>query len=428
MNYLAKKPFSGVKINTAIQHTVLHNTHQMQHASNIANGLMKLTPALEASRLSVKNIAAPTKALQTLISNPIFLETAKFDFGGHARLLEKTFSQARVSLDKSMPGIITALNVYKLNALEATTAQTLHSAGISTKMIAPSLQIAASLNKIVSLESTKLKNLDATLAISPALKTFSSLVAKQQKYIQKDVLEYDKRLKVIELATNMMQEHLHSVCTYAGESDVSELEIPTEIANAKTAVQYVPVYLGYALANNSRYDLEEEFEKSMPSLIIQCGKNIAEKIVYINEVCAAKGICEIFKPTTKSLTAISQLTTAFAIDSNTFGTVTDSLYFLLYEGSGDAKRILDFLSDEECSPLWNIKHLRTDFRHDVDHGKSSDIKKKKIAIGKAYHEICGMLRPLKQKDWVNAHHNLFIKTDAFLDLLISKLNIEESEN
>lgn len=193
-------------------------------------------------------MSAPTKALQTLISNPIFLETAKFDFGGHTRLLEKTFS---------------------------------------------------------------------------------SLVAKQQKYIQKDVLEYDKRLKVIELATNMMQEHLHSVCTYAGESDVSELEIPTEIANAKTAVQYVPVYIGYALANNSRYDLEEEFEKSMPSLIIQCGKNIAEKIVYINEVCAAKGICEILKPTTKSLTAISQLTTAFAVDSNTFETVTDSLYFLL---------------------------------------------------------------------------------------------------
>lgn len=428
MNYLAKKPFSGVKINTAIQHTALHNTHQMQHASNIANGLMKLTPALEASRFAVKNIAAPSKALQTLISNPIFLETAKFDFSGHARLLEKTFSHSRVNLDKCMPGIITALNVYKLNALEATTAQALQSAGVSTKMIAPSLQIADSLSKFVSFEAEKLRSLDTTLAISPALKTFSDLIAKQQKYIQKDVLEYNKRLKVIELATNMMQEHLHSVCTYAEESDVSELEIPTEIESTKTAVQYVPVYLGYALANDSNYDLDEEFAKSMPSIIIQCGKNIAEKIVYINEVCASKGIDEIFKPTTRSLTSISQLTTAFAVDSNTFGTVTDSLYFLLYEGSGKAKRILDFLSDEECYHLWNIKHLRTDFRHDVEHGKSSDIKKKKIAIGKAYHEICGMLRPLKQKDWVKAHHNLFIKTDAFLDLLISKLNIEESEN
>ena len=103
----------------------------------------------------------------------------------------------------------------------------------------------------------------------------------------------------------------------------------------------------------------------------------------------------------------------------------DSLYMLIYEGSGSAKRVLEVLTDEECSPLWDIKFLRTDCRHDVEHGSESDIKNKKRKIGEAYKTICGKLRPFMQKEWVSAHCNLFVRVNEFLDLIIDRLSVTE---
>ena len=103
----------------------------------------------------------------------------------------------------------------------------------------------------------------------------------------------------------------------------------------------------------------------------------------------------------------------------------DSLYMLIYEGSGSANRILEVLNDEACLPLWNIKSLRTDCRHDVEHGSEEQIQKKKREIGETYQSICGKLRPFKQKEWVTAHCNLFVKINNFLDLIIEKLSLPE---
>lgn len=115
--------------------------------------------------------------------------------------------------------------------------------------------------------------------------------------------------------------------------------------------------------------------------------------------------------------------TSFSTDDKTFGCVVDSLYMLIYEGSGSAKRILEVLSDSECTTLWNIKHIRTDFRHDIEHGDEKKYLAKKQEIGCAYQAICGKLRPLKQKDWVAAHAMLFKHVDEFLQSIIDKLSV-----
>ena len=189
----------------------------------------------------------------------------------------------------------------------------------------------------------------------------------------------------------------------------------------------MPIYLGYALRDDSSYDLEEEYAKSAMGKIADGGKNIALKLQHINELKMAMGEEPMFKPTNKMYTAISCLTSSFCVDQSTFGNVIDSLYMLIYEGSGDAKRILQVLSDVECAPLWDIKHLRTDCRHDIEHGSEAEIKKKKRNIGKAYQTICGKLKPLKQKEWVAAHCNLFVNVNAFLDSIIEKLTSTSEE-
>ena len=86
----------------------------------------------------------------------------------------------------------------------------------------------------------------------------------------------------------------------------------------------------------------------------------------------------LFKPTNRTYSAVSCLSTAFCVNEESFGGVVDSLYQLLYEGSGDAGRILQILTNEESATLWDIKHLRTSFRHDIEHGNQNKYLKKSL--------------------------------------------------
>ena len=49
----------------------------------------------------------------------------------------------------------------------------------------------------------------------------------------------------------------------------------------------------------------------------------------------------------------------------------------LYEGSGEAKRLLDWLADDACEALWALKQLRNVWlRHDPAHGDDAAQSKK----------------------------------------------------
>ena len=50
------------------------------------------------------------------------------------------------------------------------------------------------------------------------------------------------------------------------------------------------------------------------------------------------------------------------------GAFVDDLYFLVYEGSGNCKR----LSDPPPAFVMDVKFLRSQFRHDLDHGGETD--------------------------------------------------------
>ena len=74
------------------------------------------------------------------------------------------------------------------------------------------------------------------------------------------------------------------------------------------------------------------------------------------------------------------------VDSlNSYGELIDSLYFLFYEGTAEGARF----GSEIPAFVQDIRLLRTGIRHDVDHGKQTNIKKKKIAIGDTFSKFSG---------------------------------------
>ena len=351
------------------------------------------------------------------------LDINAFNPNEHIAGIQAMLTSVADSFSTRIPHSWKIMRLHALSALELETASILKAAETELPFTMHSLQIVNSLQSLTSLHPSTLVQIDKVLASSRLIKDYTSLVERQYIQIQRNIECSTTRLKIIDIATDLLQDQLVSAAQYTESEYVKESifeEIP--LANARTGIQFIPSYLGYTFPENAEYDLYEEFAKSMISKILNSGKQILHKITNINELRMATGQTEIFTPTTKVYTAVQCLLTSFSTDDITFGSVIDSLYMLIYEGSGGAKRIREVLTDTECTILWNIKHIRTDFRHDIEHGDEKKYLAKKRQIGRAYQTICGKPRPLKQKDWVTAHFMLFKQVDELLQSIIDKLS------
>jgi hypothetical protein len=118
-------------------------------------------------------------------------------------------------------------------------------------------------------------------------------------------------------------------------------------------------------------------------------QDVARALVYeVNRAHAAAHGDDLFKMTTKSSNAIHTLGLP-SRDITAYGDFVDALYFLVYEGSGSCKRLgsppPDFAMD--------VKFLRTDVRHDVDHGSEKDVAKKVTRNAAVFEKYSGKKTP-----------------------------------
>ncbi|MBU0596126.1 hypothetical protein KJ567_05540 [Candidatus Bipolaricaulota bacterium] len=151
--------------------------------------------------------------------------------------------------------------------------------------------------------------------------------------------------------------------------------------------------LAYLYRSDSDADPVEAFERCDAVATSTQGSTVVSLVYEINEIGASSGGADIFKPTNKNLRASGLLSSTIATDEESFAYIVDALYFLLYEGSGYAKRLTDKLSDENLEPLWLIKRLRSGFRHDLDHGDQRDVRRKRHQLGEDFVDLCGQARP-----------------------------------
>ena len=119
---------------------------------------------------------------------------------------------------------------------------------------------------------------------------------------------------------------------------------------------------------------------------------VRQLIYEVNTQHAARNGEDCFRMTTKSSKALDDLGRILG-DINSFGDFIDAIYFLIYEGSGNGKRF----GETFPNMVEEIKCLRTDIRHDLDHGKETIASKKHLRhaelmqkyTGKRTREECG---------------------------------------
>jgi hypothetical protein len=139
-------------------------------------------------------------------------------------------------------------------------------------------------------------------------------------------------------------------------------------------------------------DLADVFD---PSVLAESGvsgkiKSLAESIVTLvgqaNGKYAASNGEDLFKPTNKTaqaLVAIGKVSTGL----EAYKELVDNLYFLFRESAG-------LRLDGKWPPSFvDVNDLRTDLRHDVDHGEPKKIHSKRRKLGQAFAKYAGAGTP-----------------------------------
>jgi len=255
----------------------------------------------------------------------------------------------------------------------------------------------------------------------------------QLKKAEKDTDEIrQRRLLITDLAGDLMESsHARGIAMTMAmsgeETGIADRDEESEQENSKRGVattnpfSSLNQHIAYLYNPNiPAEDIQSVVMDSSPAQIIMLGCNIIDLVCSINDFALGKSNDHIFKPTNKSMRSAYIIPTKISNDEQCFKEVVDHLYFLLYEGSGCAKRITNLLTDDELDPLWNVKYLRLEFRHDVEHGKDKEIMEKQEKISLAYRTLIGKSRPKIPSEWKMSQFALYQRIVEMLILLREK--------
>lgn len=113
---------------------------------------------------------------------------------------------------------------------------------------------------------------------------------------------------------------------------------------------------------------------------------------------------------------------------NQLSSLVDDLYFVFYENIEHIKMIVGkgnqelgnqlVRKEEVYQCIFRVKAIRSDYRHDLEHGTDSDRKKKQKEIGDCYKHYCGH-RPLKERDFRTIQEKLYEEFILLIDTLLS---------
>jgi uncharacterized protein DUF262 len=133
------------------------------------------------------------------------------------------------------------------------------------------------------------------------------------------------------------------------------------------------------------FDSATVAESGIEGRVKQLGDEIVDLVGRVNSTYAAKHGADLFKLTNKSSQALARLSKRVTkVDS--YGTLIDDLYFLVHEGPGNR------LSRTPQS-FGDVNDLRTELRHDVDHGKDKKVRAKRRKLASSFSKYAGAASP-----------------------------------
>jgi hypothetical protein len=145
----------------------------------------------------------------------------------------------------------------------------------------------------------------------------------------------------------------------------------------------------------------------------ELGTTIAQHIGRLNAAYSSKHGEDLFKATNRTGQALVSIGKPIK-DLGSYKTLIDDLYFVFREGIGQR------LGNNLPTSFIDVNTLRTDLRHDVDHGSRGDVAAKRKKIGATFRKYSGAASPevLEPARFVVVQANLLSALDSDLQNLI----------
>jgi hypothetical protein len=163
--------------------------------------------------------------------------------------------------------------------------------------------------------------------------------------------------------------------------------------------------------------------KGLPSAVpATLARYLCHLVVVINALAVAKGGEPIFKPTNRLVEGAAGLPFIVATSQVEFQDFINLLFQMLYEGSGEAKRLTRELADGQLGPLWRLKQVRLWAFHDVAHGNDRKSAENQRKIAEAFRQLIGKPAPESEDDYRIAQVRLLDSLMGMLKLLRDKVS------
>ena len=214
-----------------------------------------------------------------------------------------------------------------------------------------------------------------------------------------------RRMRITDLAGHLLEDAQISWELMGSQVDVDPVSSHSQ-PGSPNIYSKLNQQLSYLYRDSTEEDPVDAFDRSTAATVSTAGKEIIDLVFNINEQAVMEGKVHMFTPTNRTLVSTAKITTTVADSRTNFSEVIDALYFVLYEGSGNANRLTDVMSREDLEPLWLLKKLRTFYRHDLDHGHRSKAKSQHIEIGGVFRQLIGR-RPRRRAEWSAAQVSLY---------------------
>jgi hypothetical protein len=254
---------------------------------------------------------------------------------------------------------------------------------------------------------------------------YQAFVDRQYKSLKHDEdIIAKRRVEVTELSGDLFKNvnsALNIGLTLGKSIDNQEGEVESYEVSSGGIYGCINQHIGVVYSNRFQGNVKSNFSNSAPVRISKLGLKITENVYIINEICKRRDRNTIFKTTNKTTRAFSIIPSLIAKNERDFNHLIDQLYFVLYEGSGSAKRLDAKKHDQLLAPLWKIKHFRLAARHDVDHGKEEEIVQKNTNIGEAFFSLIQKTMPIETSDWIKTQFNLYTEINYMLQGFIQEL-------
>lgn len=240
-------------------------------------------------------------------------------------------------------------------------------------------------------------------------------------------------LDAINVASNMADRQISwasqlckSTFSWVAAESLSESELTRPYVNV---ISFVQEEIDAAKRRNPDLSLSESLEQSTLIRILEKGKALIDKIVNINKLCERKGGEAPFKCTNASLAAAATIGGTYCRDREAFGRIIDCLYNVFYE---NLERIKKYVGDESVRTadvykcVFRVKKIRTDYRHDYEHGSEREIRKQNHDIGESYCHYGGVAVLYRGEHFQSAQEKLYDEHDELVEHLRDIIESQEA--